>query len=179
VDLYSAISGFTSFFHSLKSIPTLYYARIMTIRLIEASEEHLPAIARIATSAFNPDTDALSRRLFPLHLQPKDLPDGEAAYDWRFARKASSLASSESHLVVAVDDEKGPDDHIVGFSLWDAPPASGGDSAPSREIQCAALDKEAFNEMKKTVNQDAVDNFGEKGINGVWRTFPTQLPPLP
>ncbi|KAF6525274.1 hypothetical protein HZS61_011069 [Fusarium oxysporum f. sp. conglutinans] len=124
--------------------------------------------SRIATSAFHPNTDALSRRLFPPHLQPKDLPDGEAAYDWRFARKASSLASPDSHLVVAIDDEKGPDEKVVGFSLWDAPPASGGDSAPSQEIQCAALDKEAYNEMKKTVNQDAADTFGEQGIAGVW-----------
>ncbi|CVK97724.1 uncharacterized protein FMAN_11718 [Fusarium mangiferae] len=140
----------------------------MTIRLIEASEEHLPTIARIATSAFHPNTDALSRRLFPPHLQPTDLPDGEAAYDWRFARKASSLASSESHLVVAIDDEKVGDDQVVGFSLWDAPPTTGGDSGPSKEIQCTALDKEAYNEMKKTVNQDAVDTLGEQGIAGVW-----------
>ncbi|KAF5972974.1 integral membrane protein [Fusarium bulbicola] len=150
------------------NISTLYYTESMTIRLIEASEEHLPAIARIATSAFHPNTDALSRRLFPPHLQPKDLPDGEAAYDWRFARKASSLASSESHLVVAIDEEEGKDDQVVGFSLWDAPPATGGDSGPSKEIQCTALDKEAYNEMKKIVNQDAADTFGDKGIAGVW-----------
>jgi hypothetical protein len=150
----------------------------MTIRLIEASEEHLTAIARIATSAFHPNTDALSRRLFPPHLQPTDLPDGEAAYDWRFARKASSLTSSESHLVVAIDDEKGQEDQVVGFSLWDALPAIGGDSRPSKEIQCTALDKEAYNEMKRTVNQDAVDTFGEQGIAGVWRMFTTLLSPL-
>ncbi|KAI1067930.1 hypothetical protein LB506_013014 [Fusarium annulatum] len=154
--------------HSSKNITTLHYAEAMTIRLIEASEEHLPAIARIATSAFHPNTDALSRRLFPPHLQPIDLPDGEAAYDWRFARKASSLASPESHLAVAIDDEKVHDDQVVGFSLWDAPPATGGDSGPSKEILCTALDKEAYNEMKKTVNQDAVDTFGEQGIAGVW-----------
>ncbi|SCO22684.1 uncharacterized protein FFMR_11860 [Fusarium fujikuroi] len=154
--------------HPSKNITTLHYAETMTIRLIEASEEHLPAIARIATSAFHPNTDALSRRLFPPHLQPIDLPDGEAAYDWRFARKASSLASPESHLAVAIDDEKVHDDQVVGFSLWDAPPATGGDSGPSKEIQCTALDKEAYNEMKKTVNQDAVDTFGEQGIAGVW-----------
>ncbi|KAF5976333.1 gnat family protein [Fusarium coicis] len=150
------------------NILTLYYAKVMTVRLVEASEEHLPAIARIATSAFHPNTDALSRRLFPPHLQPTDLPNGEAAYDWRFARKASSLTSSESHLVVAIDDEKGKDDQVVGFSLWDALPATGGDSGPSKEIQCTALDKEAYNEMKKTVNQDTVDTFGEQGIAGVW-----------
>lgn len=161
--------------HPSKNVSALYYAETMTIRLIEASEEHLPTIARIATSAFHPNTDALSRRLFPPHLQPTDLPDGEAAYDWRFARKASSLASSESHLVVAIDDEKAQDDQVVGFSLWDAPPATGGDSGPSKEIQCTALDKEAYNEMKKTVNQDAVDTFGEQGIAGVWRTFPISL----
>ncbi|KAF5706467.1 integral membrane protein [Fusarium globosum] len=154
--------------HSSKNITTLHYAETMTIRLIEASEEHLPAIARIATSAFHPNTDALSRRLFPPHLQPIDLPDGEAAYDWRFARKASSLASPESHLAVAIDDEKVHDDQVVGFSLWDAPPATGGDPGPSKEIKCTAFDKEAYNEMKKTVNQDAVDTFGEQGIAGVW-----------
>jgi hypothetical protein len=145
----------------------------MTIRIVEAVEEDLPAIARIATSAFHPNTDALSRRLFPPHLQPKDLPDGEAAYDWRAARKASSLASSESHLVVAVDDEKEGDERIVGFSLWDAPPATEGEPSPGQEIRCAALDKEAFNEMKKIVNQDAIDTFGERGIAGVWRSTPT------
>ncbi|KAF5722310.1 integral membrane protein [Fusarium mundagurra] len=151
-----------------KKKPIQTNAEIMTIHLIEASEEHLPAIARIATSAFHPNTDALSRRLFPPHLQPTGVPDGEAAYDWRFARKASSLASSESHVVVAIDDEKGQDDQVVGFSLWDAPPATGGDSGPSKEIQGTALDKEAYNEMKKTVNQDAVDTFGGQGIAGVW-----------
>ncbi|KAM0260531.1 hypothetical protein ACHAPA_010213, partial [Fusarium lateritium] len=140
----------------------------MTIQLVKACEEDLRAIARIATSAFHPDTDALSRRLFPPHLQPKDLPDGEAAYDWRAARKASSLASPESHLVLAIDDEKEGDERIVGFSLWDAPPATESDPSPSQEIKCAALDKEAFNEMKKTVNQDAVATFGEQGIAGVW-----------
>ncbi|KAF5667168.1 gnat family protein [Fusarium heterosporum] len=144
----------------------------MTIRLVEASEKDLPAIARIATSAFHPDTDALSRRLFPPHLQPKDIPDGEAAYDWRAARKASSLASSESHLVVAVDDEKEGDARIVGFSLWDAPPVTESEYIPSQEIKCAALDKDAFNEMKRIVNQDAIDTFGGKGIAGVWRLSP-------
>ncbi|RGP78320.1 gnat family [Fusarium longipes] len=140
----------------------------MPIYLTKASEADLPAIARIATSAFHPDTDALSRRLFPPHLQPKDIPDGEAAYDWRLARKASSLASSESHLIVAIDDDKNAQDRIVGFALWDAPLAEGGDSTPSKPIECAALDKEAFEEMKKTVNQDSEDTFGEKGIAGVW-----------
>ncbi|KAJ4012432.1 hypothetical protein NW752_008122 [Fusarium irregulare] len=140
----------------------------MPIQLLKASEQDLPAIARIATSAFHPSTDALSRRLFPPHLQPKNIADGEAAYDWRAARKASSLASSESHLVVAVDDDKVPEDRIVGFALWDAPPADGDDSGPSKPIDCDALDKQAFEQMKKTVNQDAVDTFGKKGIAGVW-----------
>ncbi|KAF4448605.1 hypothetical protein F53441_8024 [Fusarium austroafricanum] len=143
----------------------------MTIRLEKASEEHLPAISRIATSAFHPDTDALSRRLFPPHLQPKIVPDGEAAYEWRTARKASSLGSPDSHLIVAIDDEKELKDQIVGFSLWDAEPAAGSESGPNKEIQCAALDKEAFKQMKATVNQDAVETFGEKGIAGVWRVF--------
>jgi hypothetical protein len=141
----------------------------MSIYLTEASEADLPAISRIATSAFHPETDALSRRLFPPHLQPKDIPDGEAAYDWRLARKASSLASSESHLIVAVDADKNAEDRIVGFALWDAPPAEGGDSGLSKPIECAALDKEAFEEMKKTVNGDATETFGEKGIDGIWR----------
>lgn len=147
----------------------------MPILLVKATEEDLPAIARIATSAFHPSTDALSRRLFPPHLQPKNIPDGEAAYDWRAARKASSLASSESHLVVAIDDEKPHEDRLVGFALWDAPPADGDDSAPSKPIDCDALDQQAFEEMKKTVNQDAVDTFGEKGIAGVWRSFHNSL----
>ncbi|KAF4959155.1 hypothetical protein FGADI_1895 [Fusarium gaditjirri] len=169
VDLYSAISGSTSFSLCIHRTSQLYIdTRIMTIRIIEASEEHISAIARIATSAFHPNTDALSRRLFPPPLQPKDRPDGEAAYDWRFARKASSLASSDSYLVVAIDDEKGQGDQVVGFSLWDAPPTTGSVSGPSQEIQCTALDKLAYNEMKKTVNQDAVETFGEQGIAGVW-----------
>lgn len=147
----------------------------MPIQLLKASEQDLPAIARIATSAFHPSTDALSRRLFPPHLQPKNIADGEAAYDWRAARKASSLASSESHLVVAVDDDKVPEDRIVGFALWDAPSADGDDSGPSKPIDCDALDKQAFEQMKKTVNQDAVDTFGKKGIAGVWRSFHNSL----
>ncbi|KAM0412985.1 hypothetical protein ACHAPD_008047 [Fusarium lateritium] len=143
----------------------------MSIYLTVASEEDLPAIAHIATSAFHPETDALSRRLFPRHLQPTYIPDGEAAYDWRLARKTSSLASPESHVIVAVDKDKNAEDRIVGFALWDAPPAEGNESGPGKPIECAALDKAAFEEMKKTVNQDAVDTFGEKGIAGVWRLY--------
>ncbi|KAG8668141.1 hypothetical protein FPOAC1_007513 [Fusarium poae] len=140
----------------------------MSIYLTEASEADLPAIARIATSAFHPETDALSRRLFPRHLQPNNIPDGEAAYDWRLARKATSLVSSESHVIVAIDNDGNPEDRIVGFALWDAPSAEGNDSSPSKPIECTALDKVAYEEMKKNVNQDAVDTFGEKGIAGVW-----------
>lgn len=143
----------------------------MPIRLVEASEEALPVIARIAASAFHPETDALSRRLFPPHLQPKGIPADEAAYDWRLARKASSLASPGARLIVAIDEDKNTEDHVVGFALWDVPPAVGSDSGPTRPIECPALDKEAFEEMKRTVNQDAIDTFGNQGISGVWRSF--------
>jgi hypothetical protein len=152
-----------------------YHVLDMSIYLTEASEADLPAIARIATSAFHPETDALSRRLFPRHLQPNNIPDGEAAYDWRLARKATSLVSSESHVIVAIDNDGNPEDRIVGFALWDAPSAEGNDSSPSKPIECTALDKVAYEEMKKNVNQDAVDTFGEKGIAGVWRLYSPSL----
>lgn len=140
----------------------------MAIRLVKASDEDLPAITRIATSAFHPDTDALPRRLFPAHLQPKDLPNSKAAYNWRVACKAC-LELLESHLVVAVGNKKEYNKRIIRFCLQDAPSATSGKSRPNKEIQYATLNKKAFNKIKITINQDIIKTFRERGIIGIQR----------
>lgn len=134
----------------------------MSIHVREATEADIPAIARISNAAFHPDTDAISRGLFPSHLQPAENQDiGEAALPWRLARKSAGFKAFRglrdgSTAMVAVDGEQ-----VVGFSWWEAPEREGADE----ELEAlkhwfpdpppAGVDQAAFMELRRVVDGDA------------------------
>jgi hypothetical protein len=133
-----------------------------------ATAADMEAIGTLATAAFTPDTDAISRRLFPAHLQPPDAPLGSAARQWRLARKTKKLQDERINIIVAVDDELGGE--IVGFSLWEVPArnASDGPVLPSA-VSSPGLDQAAFDEMQAAVGDDIRKHFGESGTDNLWR----------
>ncbi|EGR50411.1 uncharacterized protein TRIREDRAFT_58989 [Trichoderma reesei QM6a] len=91
----------------------------MTIILRKATEQDIPLIAALASKAFHPASDWITRQIFPLHLQPPTVPDGEAALPWRLSRKTASLRGPNTASIVAIDTAL--NDQIVGFALWDLP----------------------------------------------------------
>lgn len=151
----------------------------MTIHVRDATADDIPAIARIAAAAFHPSTDAISAALFPAHLKAADNPDvGDAALPWRLARKSASLRAFDglndgSRMMVAVDDAA--DGVVVGFSTWDAPEREGNDQelealkhwSPSPPP--AALDTEAFQELRRIVDGDVKAVMGNEA-NKTWST---------
>ncbi|UNI17688.1 hypothetical protein JDV02_004012 [Purpureocillium takamizusanense] len=142
----------------------------MTLHARPATEADLAQIADIAAAAFHPDTDAISRHLFPPHLRPQGaLGDEEdPARSWRLIRKGMKLRAENTVLMVAVDDALGG--KVVGFSLWDTP--TDGDeprSAVSSQAPSPALDEAAFAEMHHALDQDVQKHFGQGGIKDVFR----------
>ncbi|GFF52936.1 hypothetical protein IFM51744_07975 [Aspergillus udagawae] len=150
----------------------------MVLSIRPAREEDLEMIGNIAAAAFNPTTDAISRRLFPPDLQPTNMPVGEACRQWRAARKSSSFHSDGTALMVAVDDAL--HGQIVGFALWDVPvPAGAGGCEPRQppkpepEPEPAAhapagLDQSALTEMRRILADDARAHFGDEMKRNVW-----------
>lgn len=134
----------------------------MAIQIREAVEADLPAIARVGTAAFHPSTDAISRNIFPPHLQPQEFSDiGDAAFPWRLARKSAAMKAFHglkdgSIILLAVDG-----DEVVGFSWWEAPEGQGGDEELERlkhwapDPAPAGVDQDAFLELRRVLDQDA------------------------
>ncbi|KAJ6441235.1 GNAT family acetyltransferase [Purpureocillium lavendulum] len=145
----------------------------MTLHIRPATEGDLAQIADVAVAAFHPDTDAISRRLFPPHLQPT-ATDADADADgqgparrWRLVRKGMKLRADNTALMVVVDDAL--NGKVVGFSMWDTP--AGGDemrSAVSSPAPSAALDEAAFEEMHHALDKDVQKHFGAGGIKDVF-----------
>ncbi|KAL7942711.1 acyl-CoA N-acyltransferase [Trichoderma barbatum] len=138
----------------------------MTIRVRESTEDDLPAIARIASAAFHPETDAIAARLFPAQLTR----EGEA-YSWRYAKKTSSLSSPHTVMVVAVDDSL--NDQVVGFGLWDVysyepEKAANQPQSAAQQLPPPSFDQEAYAELRAIVSADHQEMFGERGIKDVW-----------
>ncbi|GFF38514.1 hypothetical protein IFM58399_05260 [Aspergillus lentulus] len=152
----------------------------MALSIRPAREADLETIASIAAAAFNPTTDAISRRLFPPDLQPTDMPAGEACRQWRAARKSASFHSDGTALMVAVDDAL--HGQIVGFALWDVPipvpvPAGAGRCEPRQPQEPepepaahahAGLDQSALAEMRRILAEDARAHFGDEMKRNVW-----------
>lgn len=139
----------------------------MTIRVRESTEDDVPAIARIASAAFHPETDAIAARLFPARLAG----EGEA-YSWRYAKKTASLSSTDAIMVVAVDDSL--NDQVVGFALWDVYRQSQAANQPpsaAQQLPPPSFDQEAYAELRAIVSADHQEMFGERGIKDVWREF--------
>jgi hypothetical protein len=142
----------------------------MTIRVRESTQDDLPAIARIATAAFHPNTDAISARIFPDQKkeQEKTTSDDEI-YSWRYAKKTASLYSPHAVMVVAVDDSL--NDRVVGFGLWDvySEKATNQPQSSAQQPPPSSFDQEAFSELRAIVSADHQEMFGERGIKDVWR----------
>ncbi|KAF4224727.1 hypothetical protein CNMCM8980_005498 [Aspergillus fumigatiaffinis] len=148
----------------------------MALSIRQARETDLEAIANTAAAAFNPTTDAISRRLFPPDLQPTDMPPGEACRQWRAARKSASFHSDGTALMVAVDDAL--QGQIVGFALWDVPvpsprcaPHQPQEPEPEPAAHAhAGLDQSALAEMRRILAEDARAHFGDEMKRNVWRS---------
>ncbi|EAW17180.1 GNAT family N-acetyltransferase [Aspergillus fischeri NRRL 181] len=146
----------------------------MALSIRPAREADLEMIANIAAAAFNPTTDAISRRLFPPDLQPTDMPAGEACRQWRAARKSASFHSDGTALMVAVDDAL--QGQIVGFALWDVPvpsprcaPHQPHEPEPEPAAHAhAGLDQSALAEMRRILAEDARAHFGAGMKKNVW-----------
>lgn len=142
----------------------------MGLQLRPAVEADAAAIAALAAKAFHPDTDTISRRLFPAHLQPTEAQPGDTLRLWRQARKTIKLTDSRINMMVAVDEDLGGE--IVGFSLWEVPArgASDDEVLPST-VYSPGLDQKAFDEMQKILAGDIHKNFGDQGTNDMWRAY--------
>ncbi|KAG8408380.1 hypothetical protein J3459_017852 [Metarhizium acridum] len=139
----------------------------MTVHLRTATEADAEAIATLAADAFHPDTDTISRRLFPQHLQPANCPAGDTLRLWRLARKSIKLTDKRINMMIAVDDDlRG---QIVGFALWEVPSQNASDSEllPSA-VSSPGLDERAFDEMQSLLSNHVRKHFGDEGTNNMW-----------
>ncbi|OTA04644.1 hypothetical protein A9Z42_0052540 [Trichoderma parareesei] len=152
----------------------------MTIILRKATEQDIPLIAALASKAFHPASDWITRQIFPLQLQPPTIPDGEAALPWRLSRKTASLRGPNTASIVAVDTDL--NDQVVGFALWDLPV---GEEATEPEMVTPAeaelpadvTDLKAYAQLQSILKEDHQATFGDRGLKDVWRVFsiPTLL----
>ncbi|KAL7905372.1 acyl-CoA N-acyltransferase [Trichoderma velutinum] len=140
----------------------------MTILIRRAAEEEIPAIARLAGQAFHPTTDWITRQVFPLHLQPKDIPDGEASQPWRRLRKTVGFSTPNCAFIVAVDTTL--NNQIVGYAIWDLP--VGSEEPPvtpaDPELPADVTDFKVYNELKTILEEDHKATFGDRGLKDVW-----------
>ncbi len=150
----------------------------MPLTIRQATLSDIPAIARISVAAFHPSKDAVSRNLFPTHLQPTDQPDGYGHYVWRVYRKSSRLDNAGSVMLVVADDALPAADEVVGFAVWDIPgrhtlPSSAGsNNSVDPELLAvakASMDDSAFESLRRSVASAASDVFGEAGYGNAWR----------
>jgi hypothetical protein len=144
----------------------------MTVQIRNATEEEIPAIARLAGDVFHPTTDWITRQLFPLHLQPKDIPDGDAHQPWRRLRKTACFNAPNCAVIVAIDTTL--NNQIVGFAVWDLP-VENVDPAVSPAwpaLPPDVTDLKAFAELQSILKEDVKAAFGDRGLKDVWCLSP-------
>lgn len=144
----------------------------MTVQIRNAAEEDLPAVARLAGITFHPTTDWITRQVFPLHLQPKNIPDGDSYLHWRQLRKTASFNTSTCAVIVAIDTTL--DGQIVGFAVWDQPIENGQPpTAPADpELPPGVTDMKIYEELKSILKEDHRASFGDGELKDVWRLSP-------
>lgn len=146
----------------------------MTILIRKASEEEIPAIARLAGQAFHPTTDWITRQVFPLHLQPKDIPDGEASQPWRRLKKTVGFSTPNCAFIVAVNTSLDKNNQIVGYAIWDLPVGSSEESSvitpADPELPADVTDFKVYAELKTILEEDHKASFGDRGLKDVWRS---------
>lgn len=129
----------------------------MPINYRPATEADVTAIARVGSAAFDPETDPMMRRIFPLHLQQ---PGVDAQMKWRAWRKTCRLQDDpNSVIIVAVDEEL---NEVVGYAWWVAPPKP--DREPfiaPKEPKFAGVDPEAREEARFAIESATKSIFGK------------------
>ncbi|OAA76568.1 Acyl-CoA N-acyltransferase [Akanthomyces lecanii RCEF 1005] len=140
----------------------------MPLQMRVATEADTDAIARLATAAFDPATDAIARNLFPARLQPAVPKPEDPAMAWRRTRKGIKMQTERIILMVVTDDQLG--DKIVGFSMWEEPLPEGqaGESMTKGVVPCETLDEEAYNELRRASHEATVDFLGKDGSKHMW-----------
>ncbi|EED12180.1 conserved hypothetical protein [Talaromyces stipitatus ATCC 10500] len=139
----------------------------MAIHLRPASEADLSIIVDVSTAAFPPSVDAIARHLFP-----GDLHYSEDVRQARIARKSVKFQMNSTRIMVAVDDAS--DGKIVGYSIWEVPVAGGDDkNDDDGEIILPPLaqegsDRAPFMELRRILEDDVREQFGDEGTKGVW-----------
>ncbi|KAL7787245.1 acyl-CoA N-acyltransferase [Trichoderma afarasin] len=143
----------------------------MTILIRKATEEEIPAIARLAGQAFHPTTDWITRQVFPLHLQPKDIPDGEASQPWRRLKKTVGFSTPNCAFIVAVNTSLDKNNQIVGYAIWDLPVGSSEEPSATPadpELPADVTDFKVYAELKTILEEDHKASFGDRGLKDVW-----------
>jgi hypothetical protein len=147
----------------------------MTIHLRPASETDLTTIVDVSTAAFPPDVDAIVRHLFP-----GDLHYSDGVRKARIARKSVKFGLKSTLIMVAVDDSV--NGKIVGYAIWEVPVSSDedgdeGDGAMLPPLAQEGMDKTPFMELRRILEDDVRERFGDKGTVDVWSKFvPTSYP---
>ncbi|KAM0513438.1 hypothetical protein ACHAPE_007902 [Trichoderma viride] len=138
----------------------------------------MPALARLAGVVFHPTTDWITRQVFPLHLQPENIPDGDSSLPWRQLRKTASFNTSNCTVKVAVDTAL--NNQIVGYAVWEQPvddekpPTAPADP----ELPLDVTDMKVFEELKSILKEDHKASFGDRELKDVWHLDMIGVDPL-
>ncbi|TLD15257.1 hypothetical protein PspLS_10693 [Pyricularia sp. CBS 133598] len=129
----------------------------MPINYRPATAADVTAIAGVGSAAFDPATDPMMRRVFPLHLQQ---PGVDAQLKWRAWRKTCRLQDDpNSVIIVAVDEEL---NEVVGYAWWVAAPKPGQEPfVPPKEPKFAGVDAEAREEARLAIETAIEFIFGK------------------
>lgn len=142
----------------------------MPVHLRPATELDVAAMADISTKAFHPDVDAVSRMLFPVHLQPAGTTSTQNIKQWAVVRKSRRLSAKRTVMMVAVDD--GLNNRAIGYALWIRPAQEGDDEEPlPPPIDFPGMDKVALAQARDIMMKEETDTFGDKGSGHVWGEF--------
>ncbi|KAM0264920.1 hypothetical protein ACHAQJ_000436 [Trichoderma viride] len=139
----------------------------MTVQIRNAAEEEIPAIARLAGIVFHPTSDWITRKVFPLHLQPKNIPDGEASQPWRRLRKTACFNTPNCTIIVAIDTTL--NNRIVGFAVWDLPMESEEPliTPEDPELPSDVTDLKVYAELQSILKEDHKATFGERELKDI------------
>lgn len=143
----------------------------MAITIRPATEADIPGIVAVSTAAFDPATDAITRRLFPASPAGSGSSD-KGILEWSVFRKSARLHINRSVVMVAVDD----DGSIVGYAMWFAPQAEegaeNGSLPPPPKRTFEGFDRDAATQLRRIMEEDGREMFGEKSTDGVWSECP-------
>lgn len=140
----------------------------MSVRIRPAIDEDIPHIVDVSMAAFDPKTDIMSARLFPALLETSDT---KSFKEWSIARKSARLDMENSLVMVAVDDALGG--KVVGYSMWFVPLPEGSEEKepPRPKVAFDGIDRAALMELRRIMEDDACQTFGEHGAKDVWSKF--------